>query len=86
MANVCECHWVPRLRKLTKQVIKSCAGCKQFQAIAPRNPPPRPLPVDRRQGSTPLEVIGSISRAHLSTRSAGPRRRGKHTSHCTRAA
>ena len=58
MAKVCECHWVPRLRKLTKQVIKSCAGCKRFQAIAPRNPPPRPLPVDRRQGSTPLEVIG----------------------------
>lgn len=58
MAKVYECHWVPRLRKLTKQVIKSCAGCKRFQAIALRNPPPRPLPVDRSQGSTPLEVIG----------------------------
>ena len=58
MAKVCECHWVPRLRKLTKQVIKSCAGCKQFQAIALRNPPPRPLPLDCTQGSTPVEVIG----------------------------
>ena len=58
MAKVCECHWVPRLRKLTKQVIKSCAGCKRFQEIALRNPPPGPQPLDRTQGSTPLEVMG----------------------------
>lgn len=58
MAKVCECHWVPRLRKLTKQVIKSCAGCKRFQAIALRNPPLGPLPLDSTQGSTLLQVIG----------------------------
>ena len=58
MAKVRERHWVLRLRKLTKQVIKSCAGCKRFQAIALSNPPPGPLPLDRTQGSTPFEVIG----------------------------
>ena len=58
MAKVREGHWVLPLRKLTKQVIKSCAGCKRFQAIALSNSPPRPLPLDRTQGSTPFEVIG----------------------------
>ena len=58
MAKVRERYWVPRLRKLTKQVIKSCAGCKRFQAIALSNPPPGPFPLDRTQGSTPFEVIG----------------------------
>ena len=43
MAKVSQCHWVQRLRKLTKQVIKSCAGCKQFQAITLHNPHPGPL-------------------------------------------
>ena len=61
MAKVSECHWVPRLRKLTNQVIKSCAGCKWFQAIALRNPHPGPLPLDRTQGSTPLKVIIGVN-------------------------
>ena len=61
MAKVSECHWVPRLRKLTNQVIKSCAGCKRFQAIAFCNPHPGPLPLDRTQGSTPLEVIIGVN-------------------------
>lgn len=39
MAKVRERHWIPHLRKLTKQVIKSCAGCKPFQVIALSNPP-----------------------------------------------
>ena len=59
-ANVRERHWVPRLRKLTKQVIKSCAGCKRFQAIALSNPPPGPLPLDRTQGNTPFDFAGPL--------------------------
>ena len=31
MAKVRDSHWIPRLRKLVKRVIKKCYGCKQFQ-------------------------------------------------------
>ena len=58
MTKIREQHWVPRLRKLVKEVIKSCAGCKRFQAIALATPPPGPLPTDRTEGNTPFEVIG----------------------------
>ena len=49
-----ERYWVPRLRKLAKQVVKACSGCKRFQAT----PPPGLLPTDRTEGNTPFEVIG----------------------------
>ena len=38
MAEVRERFWVPRLRKLTKKIIKSCWGCKRFQLIAQATP------------------------------------------------
>lgn len=58
MTKVREHYWIPRLRKLTKQVIKSCAGCKRFQAIAYSTPPPGQFLLDHTDGSVPFEVIG----------------------------
>ena len=58
MAKVREKLWVPRLRKLTKQIIKRCWGCKRFQAVAVKSPPPGLLPRDRTEGNTPYSVIG----------------------------
>ena len=39
MAEVREKYWIPRLRKLAKKVVKSCWGCKRFQAVAQATPP-----------------------------------------------
>ena len=46
MARVRESYWVPRLRRLTKQVIKACYGCKRFRETAFASPPPGNLPRD----------------------------------------
>ena len=32
MAEIRQKFWIPRLRKLTKRVLKSCWGCKRFRA------------------------------------------------------
>lgn len=58
MTKVRETHWVPRLRALTKKVIKGCWGCKRFQAQAYQCPPPGSLPLTRTEGVTPYETIG----------------------------
>ena len=58
MAKVRETLWVPRLRKLVKQIIKRCWGCKRFQAVSVKSPPPGLLPKDRTEGDTPFSVIG----------------------------
>lgn len=58
MTKVRETHWIPRLRKLTKKVIKSCWGCKRFRAQAYQSPPPGNLPTTRTQGVTPFETVG----------------------------
>ena len=58
MAKVKEKYWVPRLRQLTKRVIKSCNGCKRFQAVAYAHPPTGNLSRDRTEGSTPFQLIG----------------------------
>ena len=39
MAGIREKYWIPKLRRLAKQVIRSCHGCKKFQAVAFANPP-----------------------------------------------
>ena len=39
MARIGERHWVPRLRRLTKRVIKHCYGCHRFQVRAAAKPP-----------------------------------------------
>ena len=56
MADIWERHWVPRLCQVVKKIIKSCWGCKRFQAIP--SPPPGLLPHERTEGSTAFEVIG----------------------------
>ena len=58
MVNVRERHWIPRLRRLVKRVIKDCHGCKRFHAIAYATPPPANLPTTRTEGSTAYQVIG----------------------------
>ena len=58
MARVRERYWVPRLRQLARKVVKSCYGCRRFQAKAVEQPPPGLLPSDRTEGSRPFETIG----------------------------
>ena len=58
MSKVREKFWVPRLRKLTKKVLKNCWGCKRFQAVAAPTPQPGPLPRERTEGNVPFSVIG----------------------------
>ena len=54
MAKVRETHWIPRLRQLTKRVIRRCYGCKRFNLTALANPPPGNLPQDRTVGNGTL--------------------------------
>ena len=58
MAKVRELYWVPRLRRLTKRIVKSCHGCRRFQAQAFSSPPQGGLPKDRTEGQTPFQVVG----------------------------
>ena len=58
MARVRETFWVPRLRKLVKQVRMNCWGCKRVQVNAYTAPPPGQLPISRTQGERPYEVVG----------------------------
>ena len=51
-------YWVPRLRQLSKKVIRKCYGCKKFHASTFRRPPIGLLPTDRTTGSVPFEVLG----------------------------
>ena len=34
MSHIRECYWAPRLRRLTKRVIKRCHGCRRLQVRA----------------------------------------------------
>lgn len=58
MAKVREKYWVPPLRRLTKQVIRSCHGCKRFQVVALPNPPTGNLPKERTATSVPFKFNG----------------------------
>ena len=58
MARVREHYWVPRLRQLTRKVVKRCFGCRRFQAKAIVQPPPGLLPLDRTDGTRPFQTIG----------------------------
>ena len=58
MTKVREQHWIPRLRRLVKHIVKKCPGCKRFQAVALAAPPPGLLPQDRTEGSYPFKVVG----------------------------
>ena len=58
MAKVRDRYWVPRLRRLTKKVVRACHGCRRFQARALQNPPPGTLPRDRTVAGAPFKVVG----------------------------
>ena len=58
MTKLRETYWIPRLRRLTRKVIKKCNGCKRFQAVALSSPPPGKFPSERTLGSSAFEVIG----------------------------
>ena len=58
LTKVRERYWVPRLRRLAKKVIKKCYGCKRFQAVALKRPPPGNLRRDRTEGRAAFQVIG----------------------------
>ena len=58
MAKVREMFWVPRLRQMTKKVIKSCYSCKRFHVTPYNVPKPGLLPKDRTEGNRPFEVVG----------------------------
>ena len=58
MAKVREYYWVPRLRRSTKKIVKSCHGCRRFRVQAYTSPPPGNLLRDRTEGQTPFQVIG----------------------------
>ena len=58
MSRIRERYWVPRLRRLTKRVIKRCHGCRRFQVRAAARAPPGNLPRDRTEGSRPFQVVG----------------------------
>ena len=44
-----EIYWIPRLRQLVKATIRQCWGCKRFQAVAVKTPPPGLLPTTRTE-------------------------------------
>ena len=58
MAKVREKFWIPRLRRLAKEVIRECYRCKRFQAVALAAPPPGLLPLEGTEGSTLFEIVG----------------------------
>ena len=58
MTKIRQRYWIPRLRRLTKRVTRSCHGCKRFRVQAYPDPPTANLPTERTTGSTPFKVIG----------------------------
>ena len=70
-------YWIPRLRRLTKKVIRGCFGCKRFQATALQNPPPGNLPVERTTGSVPFQVVGVDYAGPISYKASCKRETGK---------
>ena len=58
MTHVRESYWIPKLRQLTKRIIRRCHGCIRFRAVALAKPPTAPLPTDRMEGYRPFQVIG----------------------------
>ena len=58
MAEIRREFWIPRLRRLTKTVVKECHGCLRFHTMAFPAPPPGGLPHERTEGVRPFQVIG----------------------------
>ena len=58
MTHIRKKYWVPKLRSLAKRQIKSCYGCRRFQATAVVKPPPGVLPKDRTVGNHAFQIVG----------------------------
>ena len=58
MARGREYYWVPRLRRLTKKIVKTCHGRQRFRAQTFSCPPPGSFPRDRTESQTPFQVVG----------------------------
>ena len=56
MTKIREKYCIPRLRRLTKQVIENCEVCKRFEVAEIKNPPT--VNLERTEGSVPFEFIG----------------------------
>ena len=76
MSKIREKYWVPKLRQLSKQIIRKCYGCKRFQARAFANPPTGNLPKERTEGEVPFQVIGIDFAGPIYYKQA-PKREGK---------
>ena len=71
MTTVRERYWVSRLRRLAKRIVRSCYGCRRFQAHAFAAPPPGRLPTNRTQGGAPFQVVGLDYAGPIKYRSKG---------------
>ena len=58
MTQIGKRYWIPKLRSLAQRKIKSCYGCRRFQATAVVQPPPGLLPKDRTEGNHAFQVVG----------------------------
>ena len=58
MTKIREHYWVPKLRQLTKKIVRACFGCKRFHTMALKEPPQSSLPTERTVGERPFQVIG----------------------------
>ena len=58
MTEIRRRYWIPKLRQLTKIIIRTCHGCQRFHATAYVAPVPGQLPPDRTNGRRSFQVIG----------------------------
>ena len=58
MTNVRDQYWIPRLRRMTKRVVKTCPHCRRFHAVPCAAPAVAPPPKDRKEKTTPFQVSG----------------------------
>ena len=59
MAKVRDKFWIPKLRQITKRVLRSCHGCKRFYAIPYPDPESGLLLNDGTKENLPFKVIGT---------------------------
>ena len=76
MTNVRDQYWIPRLRRLTKRVVNACSHCRRFHAVACAAPTVAPLPDDRKEGTTPFQMISVDYAGHL-TYKVSKKKQGK---------
>ena len=58
MTEIRRKYCIPKLRQLTKRIIRTCHGCRRFHATAYVDPTLSQLPPDRTNGHRSFQVIG----------------------------